>query len=465
MSSSEFAPSKLKRQLELGSASATSAGLAFAALNYLAIVSVASYSTGISLWLPILIGGLIIIIVAGLFAELNGLYPSAAGIRLYMAKAINAKTAVIVTFAYLTTVILVIGADAFVIGAAITHVVGLSSIWTYFWISFLLVFATITKLADVKVAGVAQAILTYLLLGFTTLVSIISIFKVHGPFKTPVSGFLNDGIIHGAQSLIFALFIFAAFEWVTTSAEEVREISIVSKSLFIAPLLIFITAVTFGIGLAHSVHFNSFHNVAYPQLLLGKKALGQFGEDLMLGITLITVLNTFNGGFLVASRFMYAASREGLLPKAFSKLNLKVVPWFSIIILSTSSLVISGLIFYTRKWLELVSVRSVLEALIYVVAGICVFRLRKKNQGPRPFTLVSGKFFSVFVIVIFSALAIAGAFSNPANPSKFSLTPFAIVFFIFLGSFLYSLIVIPRIVKKRNLERQASHPKRRPVNR
>ena len=37
---------------------------------------------------------------------------------------------------------------------------------------------------------------------------------------------------------------------------------------------------------------------------------------------MLTALNTFNGGFLVASRFIYAAARENTLPRQFAKLNL-----------------------------------------------------------------------------------------------------------------------------------------------
>ena len=55
------------------------------------------------------------VLVSAIFSELNGLYPSAAGIRLYLGRAVGNRTALSVTFTYMTTVILVIAADAFLI--------------------------------------------------------------------------------------------------------------------------------------------------------------------------------------------------------------------------------------------------------------------------------------------------------------------------------------------------------------
>ena len=86
----------------------------------------------------ILIGGLIVVLVAGIFSELNGLYPTAAGIRLYLGRAVGNRTALSVTFTYMTTVVLVIAADAFLIGAAVRHVLHEPAALAYVWIAVLL---------------------------------------------------------------------------------------------------------------------------------------------------------------------------------------------------------------------------------------------------------------------------------------------------------------------------------------
>ena len=65
---------------------------------------------------------------------------------------------------------------------------------------------------------------------------------------------------------------------------------------------------------------------AYPQLLVAQQAMGHAGMLLMLGITALTAVNTFNGGFVTLSRFVYAVAREGKLPRAFTRLNDRAVP-------------------------------------------------------------------------------------------------------------------------------------------
>ena len=42
------------------------------------------------------------------------------------------------------------------------------------------------------------------------------------------------------QAVAFALFLYAAFEWVTTTAEEARTPQVITRALFIAPFLIWL---------------------------------------------------------------------------------------------------------------------------------------------------------------------------------------------------------------------------------
>ena len=49
------------------------------------------------------------------------MYPTAAGIRLWMSRAMNDRVALIITLTYMTAIILVIAADAFIIGEAIAY--------------------------------------------------------------------------------------------------------------------------------------------------------------------------------------------------------------------------------------------------------------------------------------------------------------------------------------------------------
>ena len=170
----------LRRSVGTATATATSAGLAFAAIDYLGVVSVLAYAPGDTAALAILIGGLLVILVAGIFSELNGLYPTAAGIRLYLSRAIGNRPALAITFTYMSTVVLVIAADAFLIGAAVRHVLHEPSALAYLWIAVLLGAALAANLRGVRLAGWVQTVVTYTVLAGTAVLSVIALFHWEG---------------------------------------------------------------------------------------------------------------------------------------------------------------------------------------------------------------------------------------------------------------------------------------------
>ena len=72
----------LRRALGLRTIVSTSAGLAFAAIEYLAIAGLIVYVAGDSAWIAILVAGALMLGVWGFYSELNGMFPTAAAIRL-----------------------------------------------------------------------------------------------------------------------------------------------------------------------------------------------------------------------------------------------------------------------------------------------------------------------------------------------------------------------------------------------
>ena len=123
----------LRRALGLRTVVTTSTGLAFAALEYLAAAGLVTYVAGDSAWIPIVVAGALALLAYGFFGELNGLYPTAAAIRLYMKRSMDDRAALTITFTYMTTIILVIASDAFIVGSALAHAFGepgwVASLW------------------------------------------------------------------------------------------------------------------------------------------------------------------------------------------------------------------------------------------------------------------------------------------------------------------------------------------------
>jgi APA family basic amino acid/polyamine antiporter len=451
----------LRRSVGVVTATATSAGLAFAAIDYLGVVSIMAFAPGATAALAILFGAVLVLLVAGIFSELNGLYPTAAGIRLYLTRAVGYRTALSVSFTYMTTVVLVIAADAFLIGAAVRHVLHEPSALAYVWIAVLLSLAWAANLRGVRLAGWVQTLVTYSVLSGTAVLSVIALFHVGGGLHRPFDLF-GKSAFSGIQALAFALFLYAAFEWVTTTAEEARTPRVITRALFIAPVLIWIVATLFALALTHLVPFSVLHHSAYPQLLMGKAALGTVGELWMLALTVLTALNTFNGGFLVASRFIYAAAREGNLPRQFAQLNLNAVPWLAVTTLAGVSAVVAATVFATGEWLLLVAVGAAIESAIYALGSLSLLILRRRETRERTFRLVAGRPLTAFGVVLFTGLFLATGFSDPKDASRFSAAPIAIIAVLGALSTGYVLVFVPRLQAAAANRAAANRPRRRP---
>jgi amino acid transporter len=451
----------LRRAVGTAAATATSAGLAFAAIDYLGVVSVLAYAPGATAAVAILVGGILVVLVAGIFSELNGLYPTAAGIRLYLGRAVGSRTALSVTFSYMTTVVLVIAADAFLIGAAIRHVLHEPSGLAYVWIAALLGLALTANLRGVRLAGGIQTLVTYTVLSGTAVLSLIALLHVGGAFRRPFDLF-GKGAFSGIQAVAFALFLYAAFEWVTTTAEEARTPRVITRALFIAPALIWVVSTLLALALTHLVAFSALHHSAYPQLLLGKAALGRVGELWMLSLTVLTALNTFNGGFLVASRFIYAAAREGTLPRQFASLNMRAVPWLAVTALACASALVAAAVFASGEWLLLVAVGAAIESAIYALGSLSLLILRRRETRERPFRLAAGRPLAAVGVVLFSALFLATGFSDPNNASRFSAAPIAVIAAVTALTSGYVIVFVPRLQAAAAVRSAANRPRRRP---
>src|SRR5579863_5902180 len=153
----------------------TSTGLAFAALEYLAAAGLVAYVAGDSAWIAIAVAGLLALVAWACFGELNGMFPTAAAIRLYMQRAMDDRVALSVTFTYMTTIVLVIAADAFVVGSALSHVFGESSWVAGIWIAVLLGAAVLSNLRGVRVAGSVQDVATMVVLAATAVVGVVAL--------------------------------------------------------------------------------------------------------------------------------------------------------------------------------------------------------------------------------------------------------------------------------------------------
>jgi basic amino acid/polyamine antiporter, APA family len=249
------------------------------------------------------------------------------------------------------------------------------------------------------------------------------------------------------NAVAIGVFIFSGFEWVTPLSEEISDIGQIPRGMFISLGLLGISYALFTVASSHllDVHSAAVINSPVPQMLLAQAALGQVGIWLMLIATLFTAVMTFNGGFATASRFLYAAAREDVLPPAFARLSISfAVPYIAVFFLAVTSAILAVLIFLTNQFQVIILVGAVLEAMIYTIAGLCVIILRKRQpNAERAFRIRGGLFFPILTVIIFGLLGILAALGIGSNilPGL----PLIITVVLLALSALYVFLYIPRL--------------------
>jgi amino acid transporter len=438
-------PVSLRRVLKFRTVVSTSTGLAYAAISLLSCIQLASSLGGDSGWIAILIAGLLAVLAALCFSELNALYPTAAAVRIYMKEALGDNFSLIITFGYLLTIIAVIAADSYVVGSAITYAFHLPQWASLIWIMALLGLSLGANLRGIKIAGLLQDVTTYSLLAFIMVISLISLGEHGFQLRSPFDAFGHPVDLMNAVAI--GVFVFSGFEWVTPLSEEINDIGQIPRGMFVSLGLLGLSYALFTVASSHllDVHSASVINSPVPQMLLANAALGQVGIWLMLLATLFTAVMTFNGGFATASRFLYAAAREDVLPPVFAGISISfAVPYVAVICLAVSSAVIAVVMYFTNLFSILILVGAVLEALIYTIAGICVIRLRgKQPQAARAFRIRGGLLFPILTIIIFGLLAILASLG--IGSSVLPGIPLAITIAIMALSSLYVFLVIPKL--------------------
>jgi APA family basic amino acid/polyamine antiporter len=437
----------------------TSTGLAFAALEYLAAAGLVAYVAGDAAWVAIGVAGLLALLAWGFFGELNGMFPTAAAIRLYMKRSMDDRIALIITFTYMTTIILVIAADAFIVGSALARAFNEPAWVSALWILGLLSAAVAANLRGVQVAGTVQDLATAVVLGASVVVAVTALVRspvpLHSPFN-PLHGHHPGDLI---EAVALGVFLYSAFEWVTTSAEEVRRPEHIHRGMLLSVGILFVVGSLITVAMGHVLDHHQLRS-AYPQLYLGESAFGRAGLSLMAGVTAVTALNTFNGGFITASRFVYGTAREGNLPRQAALLNRRAVPWVPVVALGVISLVVALVVAVTGSWQVLVAVGAALEAMIYAVAGFCTIRLRARlPDHHRPFRLHAARALSVAGIAVFGLLAVVASVS--VN-NRFNPVPLVVIAVGAGLSAFYVLRVLPK-VRAAEEARRAARPRRRPA--
>ncbi|MDI3269386.1 MAG: amino acid permease, partial [Bacillota bacterium] len=283
---------ELKRVLTLRTIVSMSAGLALASSTFVAMLQVATFVAGESAWIAILVAGLLALTAAFSFGEMNGMYPSAAAIRVYLSKGYNDTLSLIVSFLYILIILAVLGTEAFILSQALAYAI--PAVPALVWNIALLILVTLLNLRGLTLAGKFQDVVTYGLVLSLAGTSILAFTRPEFQLQAALHPGSFDGFL---QAVALGVFLYIGFEWVTPLSEEVTQVRLVPKGMMLALGLLGVTYALTITAFTGTVDKALLASVPIPQILFGEKLLGSAGVLWMLLLSLAATTKTFNAGF------------------------------------------------------------------------------------------------------------------------------------------------------------------------
>ena len=409
----------LKRVLTTRSVAAAGAGFAFATMSIIADVQVADLVIGNTGWIAVVVAAIFCILASWCFGELSGMFPTSAGVRVYIQQAFNEKMAIPLSAAYIFTVVAASGAEAYVFGSVFVALIpGGPSIWFYVILGFAI--AGALNYFGIEIASGVQNLMAMIMFFFLVAVSLVALFKFGVRFENWYNP-IGDGA--GAEGFITAIalsvFLFAGFEWVTALSEETREQSVISKGMIGSILILcvvyallnaaLVSAVPKDVLMGRELWTDGLNYGARPHVVFIKIVFGSYELFGLIGVGLLSFLasmTSFNAGILTTSRFLYAMSRDKTMPKYLSKIHMEYfTPYAAIITLCAVALVSAILLTLLGGFDSFTYAVAGAEIMMYVLAALSVIKLRSKMKTrERPFRIPLYPLTAIFTAVFFSIL-------------------------------------------------------------
>lgn len=149
---------------------------------------------------------------------------------------------------------------------------------------------------------------------------------------------------------------------------------------------------------------------------------GGYGKQIILIISLVTVVSVINALLLIAPRILFAMGRDGLLPRGMASVNSGGTPAVSLLIgaLASIALILSG------SFETLIAVASFLFVAVYISGFVALFKLRARQpERARPFKVWGYPWTTLGVLLASVGFLIASVISDIKH-SLFTLVLIAI---------------------------------------
>lgn len=379
---------KLKRNITTIEAIFYGLGIIIGAGIYV-LIAPASETAGNAVWMAFLIAATLATFTGLSYAELGSMFPKSAAEYVYIRRAYNSHLyAFIIGWLIMFTAILSISTVALGFTGYFADFIGVSLEQSVVIVPIISV-ALIALMSLVNYVGIKETSKTNVIMVSTVIVGLIVVIAVG------VSDFDNFGSIDYFQmpfgfqgvfiaaSLIF--FAYLGFEEIVNIAEETKKPrKVIPRAIIMA---VIISTALYILTALSVISILGWENVAAsgaPLADAARVALGPIGGIALSGLALFATASTVLGLILVNSRMMWGMSKNGSLPKIFSKLGKRGTPYAALI----ATAIGASILVFMGDVGELASVTSMGSLFIFLSVNLVLIWLRYiRPDMVRPFKI------------------------------------------------------------------------------
>jgi amino acid transporter len=387
----------------------------------------ASQAAGPAALLGWVIGGVAVIFLALVHAELGGMYPVSGGTARFPHLAYGSVAGISFGFFSWVQAITVAPIECFAVmeyGSYFWHglfnpttnggkgnVTGLGFVMT---IILMAIFTALNFLA-MRLFNKVNAGITWWKVAIPIIAIVVLAFKFHGSNFTAGGGFMPYGIkaLFAAIPSAGIVFSYLGFEQADQLAAEIKDPQknlprAILLATFIGIIIYCLLQVVFIGAIPHSQIAHGFAKISDPNILAGPFAglAGLIGLGFLASLLrLDAFISPFGTGLMYqtsTSRVGYGLARNRYYPQAFAKIDRNGVPWVSLIVAF-----VAGLFFLLPfpSWHSLVGLVTGASVLMYAGAPLAMGAFRRQvPEADRPYRVPGGAVVSPLAFIIANML-------------------------------------------------------------
>lgn len=372
------------------------------------------------------IGGIAMICIGLVYAELTSAMPMAGGEHVFTRRAFGAGGAFVCTWALLLAYVTVVGFEAVALGTALEYLwpeLRGPALWrvagqdVYLgWIAIgsgMALLLIVVNVRGVRPAAILQTAVTGAILAS-------GLFFATGTLATGDPGHLvpwfGDSATGWLAVLIMVPTIYVGFDVIPQAAEEIdlppRDIGVLIVFAVVLAMLFYLLMI---LGVALSFPRDSLGALPLPTADAAATSWGGAwaGTAMVLG-GIAGILTSWNAFLVGASRVVWSLAEDGLLPRALAALHPRYrTPHRAIVLIGAAACISPFFGRTTLVWL--IDAGSFALIIAYALVTLAFLRLRRREPAmPRPFRAGRGPWIGWLALGLASAIGLVYLPGSPA---------------------------------------------------